>query len=557
MHGQQIRDQKEGLGKDEDDGLDEALVPYDVKKPQYYPGVYTGENHLRDDDLGLRFTSIRNKIGKEGSLLVLIDACHSGTATRASEFMISRGEPVPFLDPENPMETTVSLPVKDNFFDALSDSASNMVVISGSGPHQQNFQTEMSIGNKKEQVGSLSYGFYKAMNTLEKDSNYEVLFQKIKAFIQAQHPAQIPLVEGNTAQMVFSGRYLPKKETINLTLVNNQVTTDSVFKIDKGLMDGITEGTTIKIYFAGTNKLATDGIVKRADHFAGYGIASKPLNKGIAYEAVPDAIHYGPFSASIKFKREVSDKASLLIENQISRTIKSNKFISFGNHADLMIDIKSGNNGVNNVELIDATDSIRWSKNIAQADSLNDEDIKELLTSIKNSVRVKYLRSLPDGGELGRFIKAEIIPAVPYDTKSELILETEDNYSLKIVNGSNEKLFYTVLDITPDNKISILYPTKNREPADYSISKKSEVIRKLGVSKNTPSGKEFLKIILSKEPLDLRSVLEHRKQRAEMTSFQTALDDLFSESGGNTRNISNIKAEEVGIVTVSFTVKGK
>lgn len=115
MHGQQIRDQKE-TGRDEDDGFDEALIPYDVKKPQYFPGVYTGENHLRDDDLAPKLNAIRNKLGSNGSLLVLIDACHSGTATRASEFAISRGEPQPFLDPENPMETFIARPLKDNFF---------------------------------------------------------------------------------------------------------------------------------------------------------------------------------------------------------------------------------------------------------------------------------------------------------------------------------------------------------------------------------------------------------------------------------------------------------
>lgn len=560
MHGQQIRDQRDA-GKDEDDGLDEALLPYDVKKPQYFPGVYTGENHLRDDDLGPKLIAIRNKLGNQGSLLVLIDACHSGTATRAMEFTSSRGEPVPFYDPENPMESTINLPSKDNFFDGLADSASNMVVISGSGPHQQNFQTEISVGGKKEQVGSLSYGFYKAMSALEKGSDYEVLYQKIKAFIQAQHPAQIPLIEGNTSQLVFSGQYNSKKEIIYLTVENNQLTSDSVFKIDKGMMDGIAEGTVIKIYAAGTNTLLADGIIKRAEHFIAYGTATKSLNKGVAYEARPEAVNYGPFSTSVKIKSHVNDndKDASLIEQQLKQIIKPFKFITLEDEADLMIGLNSVSRGVYYLQLLDVTDSVRWSKNIVTGSSLSETDAKELIAVIKNSVRVKYLRSLPDGGELATFIKAEIIPATIHQAEGELILKTDEDFSLKISNGSSEKLFYTILDITPDNKVSILYPSKNREPADYLIEKKSEVIRKLGVSKNTPSGREFLKIILSKEPLDLRSVLEHRKQRAEMTSFQTALDDLFtdSENQTNTRTISGIRAEEIGIVTVSFTVKSR
>src|SRR5688572_21420955 len=132
MHGQQIRDQATvELGMDEDDGFDEALLPYDVKRAQYYPEKYHGENHLRDEELGEKLLRLRNKLEANGSLLVLLDACHSGNATRAPEFATSRGEPVPFTDPDNPLTKLVSVG-KDHFFDGLSENASNMVVISGS-----------------------------------------------------------------------------------------------------------------------------------------------------------------------------------------------------------------------------------------------------------------------------------------------------------------------------------------------------------------------------------------------------------------------------------------
>ena len=70
-HGQQIRDQKTvELGKDEDDGYDEAFLPYDAM-PKYSPTGYKGENHLRDDDLYPHLLNIRKKLGSEGSLLPL------------------------------------------------------------------------------------------------------------------------------------------------------------------------------------------------------------------------------------------------------------------------------------------------------------------------------------------------------------------------------------------------------------------------------------------------------------------------------------------------------
>ncbi len=549
MHGQQIRDQR-NEGRDEDDGFDEALIPYDVKKPQYFPGVYTGENHLRDDDLAPKLNAIRNKLGADGSLLVLIDACHSGTATRASELAISRGEPQPFLDPENPLETFIARPLRDNFFDELTNDASNMVVISGSGPHQQNFQSEVNAGGQNEQVGSLSYGFYKAMNELEKDSDYDALFRRIKAFIQAQHPSQIPMIEGNTRQVVFSGKYNPKKDIIQLFPLQQA---DTLFSIDKGVMDGMISGAVIEIYLPGSHTSIGKGLIERTDHFKAYGRSSVALKKGIAYEARTAIMHYGPFGTTIKFKAGKQNRQGKEIEKKLRAAFKSLAFITISNQASLMIDLDSMVQNKRWVQLVDAIDSTRWQKELEAGANLNDEDVAALVMAIKNTIRLRYLRTLQDGGDLLPFVKVEIVPAQPHG-ESELTLGPGEDYALKIVNSSDEKLFYTVLDITPDNKISVLYPTPVREASDYMVEKNSQVTRKLGVSRNTPSGREFLKVIVSREPLDLRSVLEQTRQRAEMTSFQLVLDDLFGDNGSNTRAISGVKADEIGIITASFMV---
>ena len=561
-HGQQIRDQKTvAEGKDEEDGYDEALIPFDVKKPQYFPGVYTGENHLRDDDLGPKLIAIRNVLGKNGSLLVLLDACHSGTATRALEFTSSRGEPVPFNDPENPLEANIHLPTEDHFFDNLSDSASNMVTISGSGPHQQNFQTEVLVDGKKEEVGALTYAFYKAMNDLPAESDYELLFQKIKAQIQSQHPEQIPLAEGNTSQIVLSGNYKPKKETIFLApIVDAKASSDTLFKIDKGVMDGISEGTTLKIYSSGSTDAVAEGVIKRSDHFNAYGISSKPLTKGYSYEAKADGMSNGSIATSIKIKNNKNDVQGNLLSNQLKTFFQPYKFITLSETADMMIDLsKTSEKGID-AYLVDAVDSTRWQRHLNSHDTLTADDKRQLMSAVKNSMRVKYLRTMLDGGELAKFLKATIMPANAHNDKDELVLETEENYSLKIDNAGDERIFYTVLDITPDNNVEVLYPTASKSPADYSIAKKSSVIRNLRVSKNTPVGREFLKIIVSKDPMDLRSVLQHTSQRGDMRSFQQTLDDVFNDRDDEraTRgDVSSINAEEVGIATVSFSVKQK
>ena len=76
-HGQQVSD----LDGDEEDDLDEAFVPYDACK-KYVQGKYEGENHLVDDELFLLLSGISEAVGKDGLVMIVIDACHSGDATR-------------------------------------------------------------------------------------------------------------------------------------------------------------------------------------------------------------------------------------------------------------------------------------------------------------------------------------------------------------------------------------------------------------------------------------------------------------------------------------------
>lgn len=80
MHGQPFED----LNGDEEDGWDEALIPVDAQM-LYSEGIYEGKNHLLDDELEVYFNDIRSKIGPEGHLYVILDACHSGTASRGDD----------------------------------------------------------------------------------------------------------------------------------------------------------------------------------------------------------------------------------------------------------------------------------------------------------------------------------------------------------------------------------------------------------------------------------------------------------------------------------------
>lgn len=76
-HGQQVTD----LDGDEPDHYDEAWVPFDARK-KYEAGVYEGENHLLDDELNIFLNGLRSKVGTQGKIVLVADACHSGSGSR-------------------------------------------------------------------------------------------------------------------------------------------------------------------------------------------------------------------------------------------------------------------------------------------------------------------------------------------------------------------------------------------------------------------------------------------------------------------------------------------
>ena len=79
-HGQPFED----YDGDESDGWDEALVPFDALK-EYHQGKYTGENHITDDELNGYLKTIRNRVGPNGIVYVVIDACHAGSSYRGDK----------------------------------------------------------------------------------------------------------------------------------------------------------------------------------------------------------------------------------------------------------------------------------------------------------------------------------------------------------------------------------------------------------------------------------------------------------------------------------------
>ncbi len=75
-HGQPVRDDNKDEGTKKK--YDESIIPYDAcRDSRKMNGTYVGQYHLIDDELCPLLDAIKRKLGKQGELFVVVDACFS------------------------------------------------------------------------------------------------------------------------------------------------------------------------------------------------------------------------------------------------------------------------------------------------------------------------------------------------------------------------------------------------------------------------------------------------------------------------------------------------
>ena len=245
-HGQQVMDDN----KDETDGYDEALVPYDA--PAHYASPdNTGQHHLRDDELGALLAEIRGKLGPQGDLLVLLDACHSGTATRGG-FANVRGTrdalaPASY-NPGDACKQGCSFGLADEGTPAATHAP--MTCYFACGAHQLNSE---AFDDQQRGVGSLSYAFAKAVNSFSTSPSYATLFEHIRTEMAATVPQQSPQMEGNGRGQVFGGKLLETAEHFG-TL---DWKSDKLLSVNGGTLHGLYPGSRVALYAPDTDPTTT------------------------------------------------------------------------------------------------------------------------------------------------------------------------------------------------------------------------------------------------------------------------------------------------------------
>lgn len=158
-HGQQVTD----LNGDEPDGLDEAWIPYDACKV-FIEGIYEGENHLIDDEINELLTRLREKVGAGGKIIILADACHSGSGSRGNH----DGEDDIFIRGTGDIFSIPSWKKQP----ARKQESVEWLYVAACKSYQTNYEYKAPNGNF---YGALSYTLYKEEKDLFSNSYEDIL----------------------------------------------------------------------------------------------------------------------------------------------------------------------------------------------------------------------------------------------------------------------------------------------------------------------------------------------------------------------------------------------
>ncbi|NNJ54901.1 MAG: hypothetical protein HKP14_02145 [Bacteroidia bacterium] len=527
-HGQQIMDDN----RDEIDGYDEAIVAFGA--PAIYDKGYEGENHLRDEELGEHLDDIRQKIGKEGDVLVLVDACHSGTATRGKE--IPRGGVTAFAPadykPERNDASEVGIFEKNRATSRGVADLSPMVVISAARADELNYEYNG--------YGSLSVAFSRSFKGMNDKFSYRTLFSKIAKEMSIIAPKQNPAIEGDIDRLLFGGKVVAQESYYSLESISG---TDALIK--GGAFTGLNEGTTIKIFASGTTTTkdkepVSTGTITYADAFTCNATLDLPLDGKVEdFWVFTDQQTFGDVSLAISLgelkKGVLKDNLTTFISGfpLMNEVTKNEDFIAKEVSGKLVLERSQ-----------DASNFEYYQRGRMNSTFPTDDGFRTFKKVMSSYVQGKFLKELelsnPDYNIEMRLIPVKLGKGGKVDTLNILDkmdaggipqFSTKDTVLIELVNNSPFPVYFNVIDIQPDGVVNPLIPKRGQNAKDFRIGPGQSYTLNKKIWFYPPYGTETFKVFASYQPIDFTPIFMTKGGSAGTRgNLKNELEKLFADS---------------------------
>jgi hypothetical protein len=187
-HGSQVFD----LEGDEPDGLDETLAPADVLP-------LSSANDIRDDELRAWLATVRSEV------VVILDSCHSGTATRAGSGYRTRSleRPLPPEDGREPERVRLRYDAE-----VMGDGEPRVVELAASAPNESALEGPLADPDPGDSAGphggAFTHFLVEELRVAPPAATYEDLVGAVARHLRDREIAQSPRVSGPEDRLLFA-----------------------------------------------------------------------------------------------------------------------------------------------------------------------------------------------------------------------------------------------------------------------------------------------------------------------------------------------------------------
>lgn len=516
-HGQQLWDDN----KDENDGYDEAIVTYGAPS-QYYEG-YNGEKHMRDDELGMWVKKIRSAAGPAGDVMVVVDACHSGTALRGP---VTRGNVKPMAPPTyNPLDMKKSDdPGAADSISIPNTDLSPMVLFSASRAHEPN--------QEYQGFGSLSLALTRTFDQIKQGDSYRKLFAMVNNEMTSMGLSQVPVLEGQVDRNLFGGKeikqasYYPVKNILTSSIDLEGGTLNGLFVGCKvALMPaGSTEYNAEKAVFTGTISSAgiTKSYMRHDANLSGY--KPKQLWAFVIEQS------YGSQKLLIGCGEGLSGKNKSAVKDNVLKL----QFAQWEEkNPELVIHF------INNQYQLAYLDGRQPFRPVDMYQALNGQ----LSDYMQGKIMREAHFSDPDMKVELVFTPCEIlqdemgnVELLPLDANSRMKngameLLDEDAFKMRLINSGSKNAYVNILEIDPTGVVRVVLPNydNNENAFDFMIMAGDTIdvadfVRQLS---GPEFGKYTYKVFATPVPVSFRQLYNTRGNPESSTTVQHPAAQLF------------------------------
>lgn len=541
-HGQRITDDN----GDEPDGYDEAIVSLNAPISPERSNRF--DLHLRDDEIGRWVDSIRRKAGPEGDVLVVLDACYSGTGTRSglrtglNPGQKVRGTGKSFGPPADNRNLTDNIARNEDMDLSSFPEAqkAGYAVFSAARHDEKNYE----YGG----LGSLSQCLVNAMNEIQPGESYRTFFSRICSQMVAIVPQQNPIAEGMLDRRIFGGKPVTQQRFFTLARISGSRGT----LMNGGTMMGINKGTRVALLPAGSSKLDSTQVLAYGEvTYAG------ALQSDIAFPEKVAASYAGKHKQFWIFETEkapgdlripvFADVRTLSIDTAgLFSVLRKSTAVTISNslqQAEILIQKNDRHYRLFSVsdqalladsfkyplELRDWLETYAIGKAIRNM-RFHDPSLQVELSFVPvNLVRQnhegRWSVEVGDSLPVGSFVRDGMFQVSPFD-----------HVVLRLENKGTRGAYFNIIDIQPDNVLNPIIPAPegNETPSGYYLApgqvwysgwknRKGSTYQSFG----SPWGREVYRVFATSEPVDLRNIYRTRGKGAYRHSLERGIASIY------------------------------